>query len=136
MNLRRVFYMKNYEEIYSSFREWLDGLLEKTDIPADTKAFNFNLYEEEDNIYSIQPIASDRFDTVDDSWACYEVWTSEEELFYVDTSDEDAKTRETFEKFATDMISDYVTQNDVQKRVPAGIGFVDGDLNIIYIPEN
>ena len=127
--------MKNYEEIYKSFGKWLDGLLEKTDIPADTKAFNFNLYEEEDNIYSIQLIASDRFDPTDDEWACYEIWTSEEDLFFVDTSDEDDRSREKFEEFATDMISDYLKSNDVLNHKPVGIGFVDGDLNIIFIPE-
>lgn len=128
--------IKNHEEIYKSFAEWLDSLLEKNDIPADTKAFNFNLYDEEGDVYSVQLIASDRFDASDDEWACYEIWSSEEDLFFVDTSDEDDKSGETFEKFATDMISDYIAQNDVLRRVPVGIGFVDGDLNIIYIPEN
>ncbi|MDE5861248.1 MAG: hypothetical protein K2H28_03550 [Ruminococcus sp.] len=129
--------MKNYEEIYHSFAEWLDNLLEKNDIPADTKAFNFNLYEEEeDNVYSVQLIASDRFDPDDDEWACCEIWSSEEDLFFVDTSDEDDKSGETFKKFATDMISDYIAQNDILNHKPVGIGFVDGDLNIIFIPEN
>ncbi|MDE6832820.1 MAG: hypothetical protein K2J39_01020 [Ruminococcus sp.] len=128
--------IKNHEEIYQSFAEWLDSLLEKNDIPADTKAFNFNIYDEEGDVYSVQLIASDRFDASDDEWACYEIWSSEEDLFFVDASDEDDKSGETFEKFATDMISGYITQNDVLKRVPVGIGFVDGDLNIIYIPEN
>lgn len=36
----------NYAEIYSGFENWLDNLLENNDMPADTKAFNFNLYEE------------------------------------------------------------------------------------------
>ena len=128
--------IKNHEEIYKSFAEWLDSLLEKNDIPADTKAFNFNLYDEEGDVYSVQLIASDIFDASDDEWACYEIWSSEEDLFFVDTSDEDDKSGETFEKFATDMISDYIAQNDVLRRVPVGIGFVDGDLNIIFIPEN
>ncbi|MDE6035606.1 MAG: hypothetical protein K2G36_06815 [Ruminococcus sp.] len=128
--------IKNHEEIYKSFAEWLDSLLEKNDIPADMKAFNFNLYEEEDNIYSIQLITSDRFDPAGDEWACYEIWSSEEDLFFVDTSDEDDKSRAKFEEFATDMISGYIGKNDILKRLPVGIGFVDGDLKIIFIPEN
>ena len=127
---------ENYDGMYSSFAEWLDNLLEKNDMPEDTKAFNFNLYEEDDNVYSVQLIASDRFATGDDEWACCEIWSSEEDLFFVDASDEDDKSRETFQKFATDMISGYIAQNDILNHKPVGIGFVDGDLNIIFIPEN
>lgn len=123
---------KNYDEIYSSFAEWLDNLLENNDMPENTKAFNFNLYEEDDNVYSVQLIASDRFDPDDDEWACYEIWSSEEDLFFVDTSDEDDKSRETFQKFVTDMISGYIVQNDILKKFPAGIGFVDGEIDILY----
>ncbi|MDE5833995.1 MAG: hypothetical protein K2H26_00585 [Ruminococcus sp.] len=130
---------ENHSEIYSSFADWLDNLLENNDMPVDTKAFNFNLYEEDNNVYGVQLIASDRFDVSDDEWACCEIWSSEEDVFFVDTSDEDDKTRETFEKFVNDMISYYIRRGaygDVLGFVPVGIGFVDGDLNIIFIPEN
>lgn len=131
--------MKNYEEIYSSFTEWLNNLLKNNDMPKDTKAFNFNLYDEEGDVYSVQLIASDRFDADDDDWACCEIWSSEEDVFFVDVSDEDDKSHEVFEKFITSMISDYIRRGaygDVLGFVAVGIGFVDGDLNIIFIPEN
>ena len=130
---------KNYDEIYSSFKEWLDNLLENNDMPEDTKAFNFNPYDEGDEVFSVQLIASDRFAPDDDEWACCEIWSSEEDIFFVDASDEDDKSRETFQKFITAMISDYIKQGkygDVIGFVPVGIGFVDGGLNIIFIPEN
>ncbi|MDE6780435.1 MAG: hypothetical protein K2J40_03125 [Ruminococcus sp.] len=125
--------------MYSSFTEWLDNLLENNDIPADTKAFNFNLYDEEGDVFGVQLIASDRFDPDGDEWACCEIWSSEEDVFFVDASDEDDKSPEAFEKFITDIVSDYIrtgTYGDVLGFVPVGIGFVDGDLNIIFIPEN
>ncbi|MCM1314328.1 MAG: hypothetical protein NC205_05995 [Prevotella sp.] len=127
--------MNNYDEIYSSFKEWLDNLLENNDMPEDTKAFNFNLYEEDDNIYSVQLIASDRFDPEDEEWACYEVWSSEEDIFFVDVSDENDKSPEAFKKFITTMISDYIRTGkygDVIGFVPVGIGFVDGEIDILY----
>ena len=130
---------ENYDEIYSSFKEWLDNLLENNDMPENTKAFNFNLYDEAGDVFSVQLIASDRFDPDDDEWACCEVWSSEEDVFFVDASDENDKSPEAFEKFITDMISDYIrtgTYGDVIGIFPVGIGFVDGDLNIIFIPEN
>lgn len=127
--------MNNYEEIYRGFAEWLDSLLKKNDMPADTKAFNFNLYEEEDEVYSVQIIASDRFDPADDEWACCEIWSSEEDIFFVEVSDEDDKSRETFQKFVTDMISGYIRRGaygDILGSFPVGIGFVDGDIDVIY----
>ena len=128
---------ENYDEIYSSFKEWLDNLLENNDIPADTKAFNFNLYEEDDDVYSIQLIASDRFDPDDDEWACYEVWSSEEDVFFVDVSDEDDKSRKAFQKFITDIVVNYIRMGAYKDVImPVGIGFVDGDLNIIFRTEN
>lgn len=130
---------ENYDGMYSSFKEWLDNLLENNDLPESTKAFNFNLYDEEGDVYGVQLIASDRFDPDDDEWACYEVWSTEEDVFFVDASDEDDKSPEAFEKFITDIVSDYIRMGkygDILGFVPVGIGFVDGDLNIIFIPEN
>lgn len=127
--------MNNYEEIYNGFAEWLDNLLENNDMPADTKAFNFNLYEEEEEVFGVQLIASDSFSPADDEWACCEVWSSEEDIFCVSASDEEDKSREAFQKFVSDMISDYIEKSDILGSVPVGIGFVDGDLNIIFIPE-
>lgn len=127
--------MNNYDEIYSSFAEWLDSLLENNDMPADTKAFNFNLYEEEDEVFGVQLIAADRFNPADDEWACCEIWSSEEDIFCVSASDEDDKSGETFQKFVSDMVMDYIEKSDILSSVPVGIGFVDGDLNIIFIPE-
>ena len=130
---------ENYDEIYSSFKEWLDNLLENNDMPENTKAFNFNLYEEDDDVYSIQLIASDRFDHDDDDWACCEIWSSEEDIFFVDVSDEDDKSRQAFQKFITGIVLHYIrlsAYGDVISFVPVGIGFVDGDLNVIFRTEN
>lgn len=131
---------KNYDGMYISFTEWLDSLLENNDMPADTKAFNFNLYDETGDVYSVQLIASDRFDPADDEWACCEIWSSEEDIFYVDASDEEDKSPETFQKFISEIISDYL-ENGKYKYILTdsdgiGIGFVDGDLNIIFRTEN
>lgn len=127
----------NHAEIYSEFANWLDNLLENNDMPENTKAFNFNLYEEEEGeyIYGVQIIASDRFDADDDEWACCEIWSSEEDIFCVSTADEDEKGREQAQKFISEMISDYL-KNGKYKDIlinsnGIGIGFVDGELEYI-----
>lgn len=124
-------------DIYEAFSEWLDSQLEN-DMPENTKAYNFNLYEEsiEDHIYGIQIVATDRFDENDDEWACDEVWTSGEDIFCIDTSDED----DTGPQFALELITGLVREyledgqnaDKLKSSIAVGIGFVDGDLDIIY----
>ncbi|MDE5621249.1 MAG: hypothetical protein K2O29_08375 [Ruminococcus sp.] len=132
----------NHAEIYSEFADWLDNLLENNDMPENTQAFNFNLYEESEDeyIYGVQIIASDRFDADDGDWACYEIWSSEEDIFCVSTSDEDDKGWQQFLKFMTEIVCDYL-ENGKHKDIlfnskGIGIGFVDGEIDIIYKAED
>ena len=80
-------------EIYQEFEKWLNSLLEN-DMPENTAAYNFNIYEEDDETYGVQLIASDEFSEEDDDWACSEIWSSEEDIFYIDHSDEKDADRE------------------------------------------
>ena len=134
--------MLNRNEIYEEFEKWLDNLLENNEIPESTQAFNFNLYEEsvQDNVYGVQIIASDRFDEDDDGdWACDEVWSSEEDIFCVDISDEPEKDRKSALKCITEIVCDYLEsgkyKNILLDSKAVGIGFVDGELDLIYKAE-
>lgn len=128
-------------EIYEEFEKWLDDLLENNNMPENTAAFNFNLYEEsvEDHIYSVQLIASERFDKDDPDWPCDEVWSSEEDVFCVDTSDEEDTGWKHALSLFSEMCSEYL-ENGKYKAVlldsqGIGIGFVDGDIDLIYKAE-
>ena len=95
-------------EIYNAFADWLNSLLEK-DMPENTKAYNFNLYEEEDETYGIQLIASDRFYENDGGeWACSEIYSSEEDIFYIDHSDEKNADRQRGMEFICSLINEYL----------------------------
>lgn len=126
-------------EIYEEFSHWLDDLLENNTIPEDAKAFCFNLYEEsaEDCIYAVQLIASGEFDETDDSgeWACEEVWSSEENIFCIDTSDEDEKGWQHARDLYREMVEEYIKTGTHRRMLTSlngiGIGFVDGDLELI-----
>jgi len=128
-------------EIYEEFSNWLDNLLENNDMPENTAAFNFNLYEEsvEDHIYGVQLIAAERFDSEDPDWPCDEVWSSEEDIFCVDTSDEE----DTGWKYALELIKEmcekYLKSGNYKNILlgtnGVGIGFIDGDIDIIYKAE-
>ncbi len=132
----------NNSEIYNSFANWLDNLLENNNMPESTQAFNFNLYEEAgDCVYGVQIIASDRFDADDDGdWACYEIWSSEEDIFCVSAADEDDKGWQAFQKFITEVICDYLVNGKYKDILldsqGIGVGFVDGEIDIIFKPED
>lgn len=132
-------------EVYEKFADWLDSLLENNEMPENTKAFNFNLYEDrvddesDEKVFGIQLIAADRFDPdfdpfEDNCWACYEVWTSEEDIFYISLSDEEDKSGEHAQEIYIELVNEYFENGkyaDILTSKPVGIGFVDGDLEII-----
>ncbi len=124
-------------EIYEEFTHWLDDLLENADVPESACAWCFNLYEEsiEDSVYAIQLIAADEFDENDDEWACSEVWSSEENIFCIELSDESEKDWKAALKIFSGMAEEYIRdgkfRNMLADSKAVGIGFVDGDLEIL-----
>lgn len=124
-------------EIYLEFEKWLDDLFENNDMPDNTVAFNFNLYEEEDETYGIQIIASDEFDDDDGGdWACSEVWSSQENLFYIDYSDEENADWKRGLEFISELVCAYLEKgthrNILLSAKAVGIGFIDGDIELLY----
>lgn len=125
--------------IYEEFAHWLDDILENNDMPEETKAFCFNLYEEsdEDHIYGAQLIAAGVYDPEDKEgeWACDEVWSCEENIFTVETSDEDDTGWAHAQELIKEMVEEYLKNGkyaDILSSAEAvAIGFVDGDLEII-----
>lgn len=123
-------------EIYEEFCHWLDNLLENNEMPEKTAAYCFNLYEEsvEDSVYSAQLVACDKFDENDPDWACEECWSSEEDIFCVELSDEAEKDRKAAQKLIKGWVEDYLESGKYSSIIgskPVGIGFVDGDLELI-----
>lgn len=125
-------------DIYKEFAHWLDRLLTENTIPDAAAAFNFNLYEESESesLYAVQLIAAGEFDENDDEWACDEVWSSEEDLFFIDFSDEEAPDRKRCLDVVSGFISDYLANGSrasvLISSKAVGVGFVDGDLKILY----
>ena len=125
--------------IYEEFAHWLDDLFENNDMPEETKAFCFNLYEEsdEDHIYGAQLIAAGEFDPddKDGDWACEEVWSSGENIFTVDTSDEDDTgwnhALELFKEMAEEYMKNGKYSGIIKGAKGAAIGFVDGELEML-----
>lgn len=119
-------------EIYTEFEKWLNSQL-ANEMPADTKAFCFNLYEEsaEDSVYSVQLVACNAFDKNDSDWACEEVWSSEEDIFGIELSDEHDKDWAAAQELIKSWVQEYMKNCDILSAKPVAIGFVDGELEMI-----
>ncbi|HOO06183.1 MAG: hypothetical protein II762_00285 [Ruminococcus sp.] len=128
-------------EVYEHFAAWLDALLENNDMPEETKAFNFNIYEDRSEtgepLYTIQLIAAGAFDPEDKDgeWACEEVWSSEEDLFALDFSDEENVDEKRVVSVFSQLCSEYLEKGTHRSTLLSaegiGIGFVDGDLELL-----
>lgn len=117
--------------MYFDFEKWLNRIFEEN-IPIEGAAINFNLYEETDNNWAIQLISAPYFDEEDPDWCCEEVFSTCEELF---SWHQNSGWEEIF-KISCDLIRKYLNEgkySEVLKKYQAvAVGFVDGDLEIVY----
>lgn len=120
----------NYELLSS----WLDKILEQ-ELPEGIMAFNFNLYEGSEGTYDIQLIGSDEFDEDDGDWACTDYFTTGENICYIkrtkeieDWEDGLNYIRKLVEQYLNEGRNTYI----LKSANAVGIGFVDGDIDIIY----
>jgi hypothetical protein len=120
-------------KLFDEFSRWTDRILLEYAGRA-VAAYNFNLYEHED-AFAIQLIGASRFDESDSDWACDEVFSSGEDLFELPHSIVSADWREGL-RHATGLVEQYLERGKLAPRLKlsqaVGIGFVSGDLEIIY----
>ncbi len=131
-----LFSKKNNEEAndYILLASWLDDVL-KNMLPEGIIAFDFCLYEGSEGTYDIQLIGSDEFDENDDDWACTDFFTTGENVCYLQRT-KAIKDWEEGLSYIIKLLEHYLERGkyaDVLKGVTAvGVGFCDGDINIIY----
>ncbi len=132
MGLFDIFKKKTQSQIGKKemFYEWLDTIL-MVELPSEVKAINFNLYEDQENKWSIELVGTSVFDENDDDWACCEVFTTRDNPFVI----EQVGDWQTIEELFTEWINDYLCNSIYARKLKeyeaVGIGFVDGDLKIL-----
>ena len=93
---------------------------------------SFNLYEDTDNKWSIELVGTFSFNTDKDDWACDEVFTTRDKPFVIER-ESDWKSMETV---CIDLVNEYLSfgkyAGKLKEYQAIGIGFVDGDLHILY----
>lgn len=117
--------------MYQKFEAWLNETLNQ-ELPEDIVAFNFNLYENGDNNWSMELVGTEEFDTEDEDWVCEEVFDNRETPFCWEQEEGWEEALET----AKQMVEKYLQCGEYQELFKSyegiGIGFVDGDIEILY----
>lgn len=117
--------------------EWLDDVLEnmsETGIPTEVIAFGFNLYDEGNGNWSMELIGASEFDTDNEDWLCNEVtdFNTRDNPFQWYKK---AKWEEILDDI-TDFLKRYLRNEiyaDILKaKSGIGVGFVDGNIRILY----
>lgn len=113
------------------FFVWLDSVL-KSDFSGEVKAINFNLYEDTDNKWSIEFVGTFSFDRDNEDWACDEVFATRDNPFVIECEN-DWKSMETF---FIGLVNKYLSSGKYASKLKeyqaVGIGFVDGNLHVLY----
>lgn len=119
---------------FMHFSYWLDNVLQQQ-LPEGIIAFNFNIYEGSKGTYDIQLIGSEEFDDNDQDWACTDFYSSGENICCIKR----VKEIEQWEQglnYILELTRRYLSEGknaDILKSASAiGVGFVDGDIEIIY----
>lgn len=120
--------------MFDKISKWLDDVL-KTDIPDEIAAFGFNLYEDDNYNWSMELVGTSEFDPDDEDWLCNEVTdfnTRENPFRWMKKAD----WEEVFDDIA-DALRKYLQTGqyaDILKaKSGVGVGFVDGDIEILYV---
>ncbi len=113
-----------------NFEKWLTHQLKKITF-EEIVAFNFNLYEEEEEgSFSAQLVGCSHFDENNEDWACDTVFSSGEDLYYFSGND----WEEALDEFI-ETLKGYLENHPDSELLTNGrrvaTGFVDGDLEII-----
>ena len=113
------------------FFKWLDTIL-VVELPSEIKAINFNLYEDEENTWSIELVGTSGFDENNDDWACCEVFTTRDNPFVIEHEGVWQTIEEIFTKWVNDYLGNGAYAEKLKEYEAVGIGFVDGDLSILF----
>ena len=120
--------------MYNKVKVWLEEVL-KQDIPKEVVGFCFNLYEDGDYDWSMELVGTERFDEHDEDWPCDEITdfnTRTKPLTWNEASEWDSVLEE-----ISSVLKEYLEKGNyadvLKRRAGVGVGFVDGDVEILYV---
>lgn len=119
------------EEVRKKFFEWLDWVLSSKNIDKAV-AFNFNIYEDGNNIWSLEFVCTSAFSATDSDWACAELFATREHPFKITYSEPWQEVLTLFKKYVNSYLETGTLREVLKSKAGVGIGFVDGDLELLY----
>lgn len=126
-----LFNRSNPNKINKDFFVWMNSIL-KNELSSEVKAINFNLYEDADNKWSIELVGTFSFDKDNEDWACDEVFATRDNPFVIERKSD----WKSMERVFIDLVNSYLSSgkyaSKLKEYTAVGIGFVDGDLHILY----
>lgn len=119
--------------MYDEMKDWMDSILEQ-DIPEPAAAFCFNLYEDGGGKWSMELIASSRFDADDEDWACDEAadFGTRDNPFCWAQDEQWDKILEAAAGALTKYLKEGRYAEVLKSKAAVAVGFTDGNLEIIY----
>jgi hypothetical protein len=120
------------DSIKREFFAWADRHVSQF-IHANAVAFHFNLYEGHDSVH-VQIDGTDSFNT-ENYWPGKRICSSGEDIFEVPFECAGANWRDWLQTL-TALCTDYVSKGErsdvLRKSLGVGIGFVDGDMYVLW----
>lgn len=122
------------DRLYLPFSKWIEDAF-NSGMPDEVVSICFNIYEDESSLWSIEMIGCNRFDYDDWDWACSEV--TDFGTRFIPFKLSDLNDWENVQQRIGDMIKNYldkgVYSEYMQSRMCIAVGFIDGDLNYLYL---
>ena len=122
----------------SSFRAWLKDVLAEP-VPKEVVAFSFNLFESAgvDGVnFGVKLVGAPDFDPDNSDWACDEVWEVNPRTLDIPVvfsgTEWDASLKRMTSLIQSVLDSNSPESNTLKSRNAVVVGFVDGDLDVVW----
>ena len=120
--------------LYTKVAKWLDNVLSQK-ISEEVVAFCFNLYDDGNNNWSMELVGTERFDVEDEEWCCEEItdFGTREGLLAWNKETEWDKVLDEIKTVLNEYIENGKYAEVLKSKAGVGVGFVDGDVEILYV---
>ena len=126
--------LMNMHEVEVRFARWADGVL-SSGLPEGIAAFHLNLYEAPAS-HDAEIVGCPTYDPTDSDWACEDIFMSEDPRFGLPHaavgSHWDQGLNAAIQVLKTYLDSDSAGARRLREAQAVSVGFVDGDLHLVW----
>lgn len=119
------------DKTYESFAAFSDEAFGQMPL-QEAVAFNLNLYENVDNHWSAEWVATSAFSTASDDWACEELFATRAHPFVLEAEGDEKTIHARFKDYVERYFKHCRYASALRGKAAIALGFVDGDLELVY----